>query len=42
MNYVLEGKSKLNEKLQRGHLTGTIKGIRNMLIGYEIKDCWIG
>ncbi len=42
MNYVLEGKSKLNEKLQRGHLTGTIGGIRNMLIGYEIKDCWIG
>ena len=42
MNYVLEGKSKLNEKLQRGHLTGAIGGIRNMLIGYEIKDCWIG
>ena len=42
MNYVLEGKSKLNEKLQQRRLTGTIKGIRNMLIGYEIKDCWIG
>lgn len=41
-NYVSEGKSKLNEKLQRKHLTGTIGGIRNMLIGYEIKDCWIG
>ena len=41
-NYVLEGKSKLNEKLQRRHLTGTINGIRNMLIGYEIKDSWIG
>lgn len=41
-NYVPEGKAKLNEKLQQRRLTGTIKGIRNMLIGYEIKDCWIG
>ncbi len=41
-NYVPEGKVKLNEKLQRGHLTGTLGGIRNMLVGYEIKDCWIG
>lgn len=41
-NYVPEGKAKLNEKLKQRCLTGTIKGIRNMLIGYEIKDCWIG
>lgn len=41
-NYVPEGKAKLNEKLQQRRLTGTVKGIRNMLICFEIKDSWIG